>query len=187
MTGRVKTDIVSRLEQIVGLNRLLTKLEDPLPYSFDATPVLNQLPQAVAFTKTVEEVIAVLKLAHQTKTPVVTRGSGTGLSGGSVPVPGCIVLCTVQMDQILNLDAPNLTMLVETWYDGSCDGTSLSSVPTRRHIFLTCHAGRAGSCFRSRLDRMLPWHIRWRGARERVPPEVNLRKRLDSQPRTIGT
>ncbi|MEY2607070.1 MAG: glycolate oxidase [Verrucomicrobiota bacterium] len=104
---------VSRLEQIVGPNRLLTQPEDLVPYSFDATPVLNQLPQAVVFTKTVDEVIAVLKLASETKTPIVTRGSGTGLSGGSVPVPGCVVLCTVQMDQILRLDPPNLTMLVE--------------------------------------------------------------------------
>jgi glycolate oxidase len=105
--------IASRLEEIVGPNRLLTQLEDLVPYSFDATPVLNQLPQAVVFTRTVEEVIALLKLANETKTPVVTRGSGTGLSGGSVPVPGCVALCTTQMNQILTLDAPNLTMLVE--------------------------------------------------------------------------
>jgi glycolate oxidase len=44
---------------------------------------------------------------------VVTRGSGTGLSGGSIPVPGCIVLCTVRMNRILEVDAKNLTMLVE--------------------------------------------------------------------------
>src|ERR1700730_11637535 len=103
----------SRLEEIVGLNRLLTQLEDLVPYSFDATPALNQLPQAVVFTRTVDEVVAVLKLANETKTPIVVRGSGTGLSGGSVPVPGCVVLCTIQMNQILTLDAPNLTMLVE--------------------------------------------------------------------------
>ncbi len=104
---------VSRLEQIVGVNRLLTQLEDLVSYSFDATPVLNQLPQAVVFTRTVDEVVAILKIANETKTPIVTRGSGTGLSGGSVPVPGCVVLCTIQMNQILTLDAPNLTMLVE--------------------------------------------------------------------------
>src|SRR5205823_7426811 len=39
--------------------------------------------------------------------------SGTGLSGGSVPVPNCIVLCLVRMDRILELDQKNLTILVE--------------------------------------------------------------------------
>src|SRR6185369_886516 len=41
------------------------------------------------------------------------RGSGTGLSGGSLPVADCIVLCVVKMDKILELDQANLTMLVE--------------------------------------------------------------------------
>ena len=50
---------------------------------------------------------------NDTETPVVTRGSGTGLSGGSVPAAGCIVLCTVKMGQILEVDAANLTMTVE--------------------------------------------------------------------------
>ena len=40
--------------------------------------------------------------AAQNKIAVVARGSGTGLSGGSVPVPGCIVLCLVQMDRVLS-------------------------------------------------------------------------------------
>jgi glycolate oxidase len=57
------------LEEIVGLNRLLTQLEDLVPYSFEATPALNQLPQAVVFTRTVDEVVAVLKLANETKIP----------------------------------------------------------------------------------------------------------------------
>jgi glycolate oxidase len=74
---------ISRLEQMVGPNRLLTQPEDLIPYSFDATPVLNQLPLAVVFTEAVEEVIAVLKLANEIKTPIVTRGSGTGLSAGA--------------------------------------------------------------------------------------------------------
>jgi glycolate oxidase len=71
------------------------------------------MPGCVVFPKTTEQVAPILKLANQTKTPVVTRGSGTGLSGGSLPVPGCIVLCLVKMDKILELDRANLTMRVE--------------------------------------------------------------------------
>jgi glycolate oxidase len=54
-----------------------------------------------------------MRLANQTKVPVVTRGSGTGLSGGSLPVPGCIVLCLAKMDKVLELDRANLTLLAE--------------------------------------------------------------------------
>jgi glycolate oxidase len=42
--------------------------------------------------------------------PIVTRGSGTGLSGGSVPSPGCLVVCLAQMDKILEVDPKNLTL-----------------------------------------------------------------------------
>jgi glycolate oxidase len=42
--------------------------------------------------------------------PIVTRGSGTGLSGGSVPTPGALVLCLAQMNAILDVDARNLTL-----------------------------------------------------------------------------
>src|SRR5881397_2223518 len=74
---------------------------------------MQQMPGCVVFAKTTEHVAGVLKHAKETKTAIVTRGSGTGLSGGSLPSPDCIVLCTVRMDRILELDRANLTLLVE--------------------------------------------------------------------------
>jgi hypothetical protein len=59
------------------------------------------------------QVAEILKVAAREKAPVVTRGSGTGLSGGSVPVEGSVILCLVQMNRILELDARNLTLRVE--------------------------------------------------------------------------
>jgi len=67
----------------------------------------------VVFPKTAEEVAAVRRIATTIRAPVVTRGSGTGLSGGSLPVTDCIVLCLVQMDRVLELDERNLIVLVE--------------------------------------------------------------------------
>src|SRR2546427_8613559 len=95
----------SRIElcQLVGPANVLTAAEDLIPYSFDGTAAMQQMPACVVFARTTAEVVAVLKLANETKTPVVTRGSGTGLSGGSVPSQDCIVLCTVKMDKILEL------------------------------------------------------------------------------------
>jgi glycolate oxidase len=92
---------------------LLTAPEDLITYSFDGTPALSQLPGCVVFAAGTENVAQILRLANSSKTPVITRGAGTGLSGGSVPVPGCIVLCTARMDKILELDRQNLTILVE--------------------------------------------------------------------------
>ncbi len=104
---------LSRLQAIVGTANVLTAKEDLIPYSFDGTAALQQLPGAVAFATTTQQVAQILKLANETKTPVVTRGSGTGLSGGSLPSNDCLVLCLVKMNRILELDRANLTMLVE--------------------------------------------------------------------------
>ena len=102
------------LSRIVGPENVLTAQEDLIPYSFDGTAALKQMPGCVVFARNTEHVVRLLQLANETKTPVVTRGSGTGLSGGSLPVADCIVLCLVKMDKILELDRANLTMLVET-------------------------------------------------------------------------
>jgi glycolate oxidase len=92
---------------------VLTAPEDLLVYAFDGTAALQQQPGCVVFARDTADIQAVLRLAQRTRTPVVTRGSGTGLSGGSLPVPGCIVLCTVRMNRILEVDRSNLTLLTE--------------------------------------------------------------------------
>src|SRR5437016_3416429 len=105
--------ILPELKRIVGPENVLTAPEDLIPYSFDGTAAMQQMPASVVFAKTTGQVAGILKLANETRTGVVTRGSGTGLSGGSLPSPDCLVLCTVKMDRILELDRANLTMLVE--------------------------------------------------------------------------
>lgn len=105
--------VLERLRAIAGPEHVLTAREDLIPYSFDGTAALQQLPGVVVFARSAADVAAVLKVANETRTAVVTRGSGTGLSGGSLPSPGCIVLCLVKMDRILEVDAANLTLMAE--------------------------------------------------------------------------
>ncbi len=105
--------ILADLRQFVGDKNVLTQAEDLIPYSFDGTAAVQQLPGCVVFPQKTEQIAAILKLANQTGTAIVTRGSGTGLSGGSVPSNGCIVMCTVKLDKILELDRANLTLLTE--------------------------------------------------------------------------
>ena len=94
--------------------RVLHSREDLLSYGYDGTAAISGVPAAVVMVKTTDEVAAVVKYAAANRVSIVGRGSGTGLSGGSVPSPGCVVLCTAQMDRVLELDEKNLTILVES-------------------------------------------------------------------------
>jgi glycolate oxidase len=106
-------EMLRTLTSMVGDAQVLTRPEDLIPYSFDGTAALNAMPGCVVLARSTAQVAAVLKLANDVRRPVVTRGSGTGLSGGSLPVGDCIVLCTVKMDRILELDEANLTLSCE--------------------------------------------------------------------------
>ena len=104
------TSTVDALAAIVGRDQVLVQAEDLIPYSFDGTAALKQRPDAVVFPRTTAQVAECVRLAVAAGVPIVTRGSGTGLSGGSVPTAGSLVLCLVQMNAILDLDPRNLTL-----------------------------------------------------------------------------
>jgi glycolate oxidase len=99
---------------MLGSDRVLWEAEHIATYGFDGTAALYAEAGCVVLPKTSAEVIQVVRYAAQNKIPVVTRGSGTGLSGGSVPSQDCIVLCLVKMDRVLELDQKNLTIHVES-------------------------------------------------------------------------
>ena len=104
------TATVDALAAVVGPGGVLTEAEDLIPYSFDGTAALKQRPEAVVFPCTAAQVADCVRLAAASRIPIVTRGSGTGLSGGSIPTPGSLVLCLAQMNAILDLDPRNLTL-----------------------------------------------------------------------------
>ena len=105
--------LIGELRALVAPEPVLTAQEDLIPYSFDGTAGLNTMPGCVVFPRSTNAVSALLRWADRNTIAVVTRGSGTGLSGGSVPTPGCMVLCTVKMDRVLEVDRKNLTLMAE--------------------------------------------------------------------------
>jgi glycolate oxidase len=106
-------EIVEIISGIFPADAILKSREDLVPYSFDATAALQQMPALVVFARTVDEVSRLLRVANERSLVIVPRGSGTGLSGGSVPVEGSIVLCLTRMDRVLEVDSRNLTLLAE--------------------------------------------------------------------------
>jgi glycolate oxidase len=106
-------NVIEDLVGLLGRSNVLVEREDLIPYSFDATAALRRVPEVVVFPRTTAEVASVLKLSQKHKFPVVARGSGSGLSGGSVPTEGSVVVCLVKLDRILEVDARNFTLRAE--------------------------------------------------------------------------
>jgi glycolate oxidase len=86
--------------------------EDLLCYGFDASG-FDEYPVAVVWAEDVLDVVKVMHYAHEHDIPVVPRGAGSGMTGGSVPSKGSIVLSTERMNRILEINNEDLTVLVE--------------------------------------------------------------------------
>lgn len=108
-----REEIVRVLKQKVAPDRVLSDPEDLVTYSYDGTPHLSGAPAAIVYPTGTEEVVSIIRWAYENGVKIVPRGSGTGLSGGSVPIQGGIVLCMVRMNRILEIDDENLTVLCE--------------------------------------------------------------------------
>ncbi len=104
---------INELKKIIAPEKVLTSREDMLSYAYDGTPLLQQLPEAVVIPETTEQISAILRLANREGFPVVPRGSGTGLSGGAIPVRGSVVILMSDWNQILEIDKANLTAWVQ--------------------------------------------------------------------------
>ena len=102
-----------KLKSIVGSNNFFDSKEDKLVYSYDGTPVYQQLPEAVLFPQDDGQISQILKLANEEKFNVVPRGAGTGLSGGSIPVENSVIVVMTKWNKILEVDTNNLTVSVQ--------------------------------------------------------------------------
>lgn len=108
----VDTKLVKDLKDAAGEENVLTSPEDLLCYSYDGT-VLEHLPEIVVLPKTTDEVAATVKLADKYRVPIVPRGAGTNLAGGTLADEGGIVLSLTRMTEILEIDAINMVAVVQ--------------------------------------------------------------------------
>lgn len=104
---------LQKLKEIVGQTNYLDSVEDRLVYSYDGTPLRSQKPHAILLPQNSEQIVQIIRLANEEKFAVVPRGSGTGLSGGSIPTENSIILLMNRWNKILEIDSDNLTAWVE--------------------------------------------------------------------------
>jgi len=109
----IRNSVISGLSSILSRERVNTTRETLEAYSYDGTTNWVSEPDVVVFPSTPEEISAILTLANEEKIPVTPRGAGTCLSGGPVPIKNGIVLCTVNMNNILEVNRDNWTVTVE--------------------------------------------------------------------------
>ena len=111
--GSSSSNRMTRLAAILPSNRLLLRPEQLSAYESDGLTAYRSRPLAVAVPETTEEVIRLVRFCHDERLPFVARGSGTSLSGGSLPVEGGIVIALNRLNKILHLDPAQRFAVVE--------------------------------------------------------------------------
>ncbi len=105
--------IIDEIVRMVGKENVLASPEDRQCYAYDGR-TNGVIPDLVVFPSSAEEVSGILKLANRYLFPVIPRGQGTGLTGGSIPIASSgVVLVFARMNRILEIDAENLIAVVE--------------------------------------------------------------------------
>ena len=95
---------LERLRAALPGMTLLHRAEDRRPFETDGLSAYRVVPMLVALPETIEQVVTLLRTCHQIGLPVVTRGAGTGLSGGALPLEQGLLLVMSRFDRILEVD-----------------------------------------------------------------------------------
>ncbi len=106
-------DLLARFTTIVGPKYAVTAPQDQEPYLVEMRDLYHGHTPVVLRPGSVDEVVAILKLANETKTAIVPQGGNTGLVGGQIPHHGEVVLSLTRLDRIREVDPVSNTMTVE--------------------------------------------------------------------------
>ena len=106
-------ELLADLEAAYPSERVLTEPARLAPYESDALTAFRARPEAVVLADTRQEVIDLVRRCHRERVPFVARGSGTSLSGGSLPVEGGIVIGLNRLNRVLRVDPEEHVAVVE--------------------------------------------------------------------------
>lgn len=99
-----KAALLAELRSRIPDLTLLHQPEDLRPYECDGLSAYRVQPLMVALPERIEQVQALLELCHQWRVPIVTRGAGTGLSGGALPLEKALLLVMARFKRILEVN-----------------------------------------------------------------------------------
>lgn len=111
--GHERKGLTQDLYAALPEHALLVTEEERRPYECDGLTAYRQLPMIVALPETIEQVQAVMRICNEHEVPVVTRGAGTGLSGGALPHEQGVLLSLSKFNRILNIDTLARTARVQ--------------------------------------------------------------------------
>ena len=109
----MKTDAIARLMALLPKGRIMSGPAHLAAYESDGLTAFAARPLAVAVPETQDEVIQIVRFCHAEKVPFVARGSGTSLSGGSLPVKEGIVIALNRLNRIVRIDPAGRIAVVE--------------------------------------------------------------------------
>ncbi len=108
----ISSAALNAISGIVGEEHIIINDQRLLEYASDGTKLLY-MPDAVALPGSSEEISRIFRLANRDYFPIIPRGGGSGMSGGSLPVRGGLVLALDRLNRIMEIDSDNLTAKVE--------------------------------------------------------------------------
>jgi glycolate oxidase len=111
--GMVSKEVLARFSSVVGEDNCWHEPADLALYSFDSSVEAPAAPDFVVRPQTTEQVAAIAKLCHEHGIPLITRGSGTNLSGGTIAVDGGCVLLMTLMNKVLEVNVEDMYAVVQ--------------------------------------------------------------------------
>ncbi|MDX2254280.1 MAG: glycolate oxidase subunit GlcD [Pseudanabaenaceae cyanobacterium bins.39] len=105
--------IADAMSTVIGDRYVVRTREELLAYECDGLTSYKQQPALVALPSSTSEVAEIIKICDRYQIPFVARGSGTGLSGGALPLANSVLIVTSRMNRILEVDLENHRVTVQ--------------------------------------------------------------------------